>query len=44
MPDLIVLPSARKHGIRDDDMLHAIRNPVRIFEQADDVIMHIGTH
>lgn len=25
-----IADSARKHGVRDEDMLHAIRNPVRV--------------
>ncbi len=28
----MVLASARKHGIQDDDMLHAYRNPIRVFD------------
>lgn len=39
--DPVVLASARKHGIHDEDMLHAYRNPVRIFE-FDDLTMLIG--
>lgn len=37
-----ILDSARKHGVRDDDMLHAYRHPIRIIEQPDDVTMFIG--
>jgi len=33
--------SARKHGITDDEMLHAYRNPVRVFD-VDDLTMLIG--
>jgi hypothetical protein len=33
--------SARKHGISDSDMLHAYRNPIRVF-QVDDLVMLIG--
>ena len=40
--DPIVLASARKHGISDDDMLHAYRNPMRIFD-IDDLTMLIGS-
>jgi len=36
-----VLASARKHGIQDDDVLHAYRHPVRVFEVGD-LIMLIG--
>ena len=33
--DPAILASARKHGIPDDDMLHAYRNPIRVFETGD---------
>jgi hypothetical protein len=39
--DPVVLASARKHGIQDDDVLHAYRHPVRVFEVGD-LIMLIG--
>jgi hypothetical protein len=39
--DPAILASARKHGVTDDDMLHAYRNPVRVFE-LDDLTMLIG--
>jgi hypothetical protein len=39
--DPVILASARKHGIKDNDMLHAYRNPIRVFQQ-DDLIMLIG--
>jgi len=39
--DPVILASARKHGIKDDDMLHAYRNPIRVFQQ-DDLVMLIG--
>ena len=32
---------ARKHGVNDDDMLHAYRNPIRVFD-LDDLVMLIG--
>ncbi len=28
--DPVILASARRHGVTDDDMLHAYRNPVRV--------------
>ncbi len=37
----MILASARKHGISDDDMLHAYRNPIRVFD-IDDLTMLIG--
>jgi hypothetical protein len=30
--DPVILDSGRKHGIADDDMLHAYRNPIRVFD------------
>lgn len=39
--DPVILDSARKHGIADDDMLHAYRNPTRVFD-LDDLIMLVG--
>lgn len=41
--DPVILDSARKHGIPDDDMLHAYRNPTRVFE-LDDLVMLIGAN
>lgn len=37
----MILASARKHGIDDEDMLHAYRNPIRVFD-LDDLTMLIG--
>jgi hypothetical protein len=39
--DPVVVATARKHGVNDDDMLHAYRNPIRVFG-LDDLIMLIG--
>ncbi len=39
--DPVILESARKHGISDHDMLHAYRNPIRVFV-LDDMVMLIG--
>lgn len=33
--------SARKHHIQDDDILHAYRHPIRVFD-VDDLTMLIG--
>ena len=35
MVDPVILQSARKQGITDDDMLHAHRNPIRAFDLGD---------
>jgi hypothetical protein len=39
--DPVILASARKHGVADDDMLHAYRNPIRVFE-FDELTMLVG--
>jgi hypothetical protein len=39
--DPVILASARKHQIADDDMLHAYRNPIRVFA-LEDLTMLIG--
>ena len=38
----LVVDSARRHGVDDDDMLHAFRNPVRTFLVGEDMTMVIG--
>jgi hypothetical protein len=38
----VIAPSARKHGIADEDMLHAYRNPVRVFDEDDGFTMLVG--
>lgn len=37
----VILASARKHGVHDDDILHAYRHPTRVL-QLDDLVMLIG--
>lgn len=37
----VILASARKHGVADDDMLHAYRQPIRVFA-LDDLTLLIG--
>ena len=39
--DPVIVASARKHGTSDNDMLHAYRNPMRVF-QMEDLVMLIG--
>ena len=31
-PESIIADSVRKHGVTDEDIFHAYRNPIRIFE------------
>jgi hypothetical protein len=40
VPD--IAPSARSHGIGDDDMRHAMRNPIRVAELDEEFTMFIG--
>ena len=39
---LDIHPSARKHGIADEDIEHAIRNAMAIDEQDDDTKLYLG--
>ena len=39
--DPVILRSARKHGVADDDLMHAYRHPIRVFD-LDDLTMLIG--
>jgi len=39
--DPAILASARKHGVADDDMLHAYHHPIRVFERQG-LVMLIG--
>lgn len=38
----VILSGARKHGVADEDMLHAWRNPIRIIDRADEMTIFIG--
>lgn len=42
MTEPVILDSARRHGVSDEDMQHAVRNPVRSFRVGDDMTMVIG--
>ncbi|RIQ34941.1 hypothetical protein [Jiangella rhizosphaerae] len=42
MTDPSIAPSARKHGVSDDDMLHAYRCAMRAEDENDGLIMLIG--
>lgn len=39
--DPVILARACKHGVDDEDMLHAYRNPIRVFDLGD-LTMLIG--
>lgn len=38
----IIADSARKHGVRDDDMLHAYNNPIRMYDLDEGFTLIIG--
>jgi hypothetical protein len=38
----IIAPSARKHGVDDEDILHGYANPVRFYDVDEDMVMVIG--
>lgn len=38
----IIAPSAFKHGLERDDILHAYRNPLRIWDLGDGFTMMVG--
>lgn len=42
VPDPIIAPSALKHGLSEDDILHAYRNPLRVWDLGDGFTMMVG--
>ncbi|GMA38355.1 hypothetical protein [Mobilicoccus caccae] len=38
----VVAPSALKHGVAERDILHAYRNPVRVWDLGDNFTMIVG--
>ena len=42
MDDPVFAPSARGHGLGEAEILHADRNPVRIWDLGDGFIMIVG--
>lgn len=39
--DPVIIASARKHGVTDEQILHAYRNPIRVLD-FDDLTMIVG--
>lgn len=39
----MIVASARRHGVTDEDLLHAYWHPVRVFEQDDGLTMIVGS-
>lgn len=42
--ELIIAPSARRHGVSDEDIRHAYANPIRIFDLDEGFTMIIGAN
>lgn len=37
-----ILDSARRHGVSDEAMLHALHHPIRVFDVDDDLTLFVG--
>jgi hypothetical protein len=42
--DPIIAESARKHGVSDEDILHAYANPIQVFDLDEGFTMVIGAN
>jgi len=42
LDDPIAAPSALKHGLGKEDILHAYRNPIRVWDLGDGFTMMLG--
>lgn len=42
--DPVIAPSARKHGLSEEEIIHACRNPVRIWDLGEGCTMVAGPH
>jgi len=40
----VIAPSARKHGVSDEDMLHTYAYPIRVFDLDEGFTMIIGVN
>ncbi len=38
----LIATSARKHGVHDDDMIHAFNHPMFVDDHDDDFVMFVG--
>lgn len=38
----VIAESARKHGVADEDILHAFRNPIRLWPVDEGMTMFVG--
>lgn len=42
--DPIIAPSAAKHGVGEKDILHAYRNPIRVWDLGEGFTMMVGAN
>ena len=42
MDEPFIAPSARKHGVSDETILHAFNNPVRVEDLEEGLVMLVG--
>ena len=42
MDEPLIATSARKHGIHDDDMLHAFNHPISVDDLDEGFVMFVG--
>ena len=42
--DPIIAPSATKHGVGEEDILHAYRNPIRVWDLGEGFTMMVGAN
>jgi hypothetical protein len=38
----VIAPSARRHGVRDEAIIHAFNNPVRVEDLDEGLVMLVG--
>ena len=44
MEDVVLAPSAFKHGLAEAEILHAYRNPIRVWDLGDGFTMAMGAN
>jgi len=40
--ELLIAPSARKHGVSDEAIVHAFNNPIRVEDLEEGFVMFVG--
>ncbi len=44
MDEPLIAQSAFKHGLREDEILHSYRNPIRVWDLGDGFTMMVGAN